>query len=198
MLIFSFELDSFLQVTTLKKKKPILSLTRQRQKVLVHFHKRSHVFSHGKVVISVISISWQTHKRRKRRWPLFFFSQNTLTPVQRLASPFPSEQSDDSFCPRSCVSPFFLWHGESTELLSCVRGAWTAAKPVRGSSYFDTLKHLPSPERGGERHAENNRDRASFQPRLHRPILRWLPVTHKARKVSADPLPSKASGEHAP
>lgn len=52
-------------------------------------------------------------------------------------------------------------------LLSCVKGAWTAAKPVRGSSYFDTLKHLPSLKHGSERHTENNRERASFQPLLY-------------------------------
>lgn len=34
------------------------------------------------------------------------------------------------------------------------------------SSYFDTLKHLPSVKRGRGRHRENNSERASFQPLL--------------------------------
>lgn len=34
------------------------------------------------------------------------------------------------------------------------------------SSYFDTLKHLPSVKRGRGRHRENNGERASFQPLL--------------------------------
>lgn len=44
--------------------------------------------------------------------------------------------------------PFVLrWEGEP---LSYVREAWTAAKPVSASSYFDTLKHLPSLKHGRE------------------------------------------------
>lgn len=52
------------------------------------------------------------------------------------------------------------------ELLSYVRGAWTAAKPIQVSSYFDTLKHLPSLKHGRERNRENNSERASSQPLL--------------------------------
>lgn len=59
-----------------------------------------------------------------------------------------------SFCPRVRV-----------ELLSYVRGAWTAAKPVCWSSYFDTPKHLPSLKHDRE-HRENNRERAALQPLL--------------------------------
>lgn len=81
------------------------------------------------------------------------------------------------------------------ELLSYVRGAWTAAKPVRGSSYFDTLKHLPPLKHGRERHRENNRDRASFQPLL----TGWSStdcLSLKSIKGQCSLLPFKPSGEH--
>lgn len=107
-------------------------------------------------------------QRKKQEMTSSF--QNTLILVQRLASPFPFKQSMESpafLCKWPALtfwSPFCAV--VRVELLSCVRGAWTAAKPVRGSSYFDTLKHLPSLKHGRERHRENNRERASFQPLL--------------------------------
>lgn len=81
------------------------------------------------------------------------------------------------------------------ELLSYVRGAWTAAKPVRGSSYFDTLKHLPSLKHDRERHRKNNRERASFQPLL----TGWSStdcLSLKSIKGQCSLLPFKPSGEH--
>lgn len=92
--------------------------------------------------------------------------QNTLIWVQRLVRPFPLE-SLAALCKWPALTfglPFCA--ALRVEPLSYVRGAWTAAKPVRGSSYFDTLKHLPSLKHGRERHRENNRERASFQPLL--------------------------------
>lgn len=59
------------------------------------------------------------------------------------------------------------------------------------SSYFDTLKHLPSVKRGRGRHRENNSERASFQPllaawsRAHRLSLKPI-------KGQRSPLPFKA------
>lgn len=96
--------------------------------------------------------------------------QSTLIWVQRLVSPFPFKQSIGflaALCKRLALTfglSFVL--AVRVELLSYVGRAWTAAKPVPGSSYFDTLKHLPSLEHGRERRKENNRERASFQPLL--------------------------------
>lgn len=96
--------------------------------------------------------------------------QKTLTWFQRLVRPFPFECTKESLaalCKRPALTFSFPFCAASrAELLSCVRGAWTAAKPVCGSSYFDTPKHLPSLKHGRERHRENNRERASFQPLL--------------------------------
>lgn len=53
------------------------------------------------------------------------------------------------------------------------------------SSYFDTLKHLPSVKRGRGRHRENNGERASFQPLL----AAWS----RADRVSLKPIKGQRS-----
>lgn len=168
----------------------------------------SYIFSHGKADIGVISISWQNSQKKKEEMSEFFPDTHSQR-VQRSVSPFPVEVKrpslqqlfgSDLLSLLLSPSSFFFFFGATVRavLLSYVRGAWTAAKPVRGSSYFDTPKHLPSLKRGGERHRENNGDRASFPatPRRGRSRAACLSLK-KAWKVRAGSLPFKASGEHA-
>lgn len=133
-----------------------IGLSWERQKVQVRIVDDNHVsFFCGR-----LSFWYPYHKGRRRRWSKFS-SSHWVKVCSRLVKSLQTLSSD----------LLSLWL-----FLCCLRWEWSFCQMSEehghqpslpsASSYFDTLKHLPSVKRGRGRHRENNSEWASFQPLL--------------------------------